>query len=512
VLTQQSASRFVVARAALLQGDLADADALRAGASGADAVFHCAWAGLDMRGELSALRRNNVDGLRNAARAAAAAGARRFVFVSSEAVLFGAPIVDADERTPTPSHPSDFVYKGGDNPYSVTKREAEAWLLSPEGSAALGMDIIIVRPRLIWGRDDTTVTPQLVALARSGALSLMGGAGARHVFRAMPLLRAHFRISRRIFSPGMRASGVCVCAGRALATWTTWWRECCSPQRAAAPARRVLRPASCVCVRGESEREAYRAWRVALRDAAWRCTPRVSSRGVPPGVRHHPRAASLSTTRGAYIATRRRAEAARSAAARAHSRRLAWGALTRARTHASLSTQHTHATCRNPLFPSVRPFSFSFPPQKVYFLTDGPPAPAASFYAALATAASGAPPRLPAGLFPPSVLSALVSLFEALQKLSRGRFTPPLTHADACAFGREVSVRDGKARAQLGYAPRPSCRARGLADVARARERAAADAAADAAAQAAADAAGRWGLEELDAKEAARHALSGKEE
>jgi hypothetical protein len=147
----------------------------------------------------------------------------------------------------------------------------------------------------------------------------------------------------------------------------------------------------------------------------------------------------------------------------------------------------------------------------VYFLTDGPPAPAAAFYAALARAASGAAPRFGAGVFPPSVLSGVVSAFEALQALSRGRFVAPLTAADACAFGREVSVCDAKARAQLGYAPRPSCRARGLAEIARARERAAADAAADAAAAAAAAAAERWGGDEVDAKEAARDAL-GKEE
>jgi nucleoside-diphosphate-sugar epimerase len=179
------------------QGDLADDAALRAGAAGADAVFHCAWSGLDMRGDLSALRRNNVDGLACCARAAAAAGVRRFVFVSSEAVLFGTRIVEADERAPVPCAPSDFIYKGGHNPYSVTKREAERWLLEGEG-ASLGMEIVIVRPRLLWGRDDSSVTPQLVALARSGVLALMGGGGARtsscHVDNAVEgLLRAATR-------------------------------------------------------------------------------------------------------------------------------------------------------------------------------------------------------------------------------------------------------------------------------------------------------------------------------
>ena len=45
--------------------------------------------------------------------------------------------------------------------------------------SALQLDVIIVRPRLVWGRDDSTVTPQLVAMARAGTLALLGGADAR---------------------------------------------------------------------------------------------------------------------------------------------------------------------------------------------------------------------------------------------------------------------------------------------------------------------------------------------
>jgi nucleoside-diphosphate-sugar epimerase len=89
------------------------------GMAGADVVFHLAWAGLDMRGPILSLCRNNVGGTQCAARAAAAAGVRRFVFTSTEAVLFGAPIEQADEAAPFPE-PAHAAF-GAMNPYSVTK-------------------------------------------------------------------------------------------------------------------------------------------------------------------------------------------------------------------------------------------------------------------------------------------------------------------------------------------------------------------------------------------------------
>lgn len=89
------------------------------GMAGADVVFHLAWAGLDMRGPILGLRRNNVDGLKATARAASAAGVHRLVFVSTEAVLFGKPIEDADETEPYPD-PAQSAF-GSQNPYSVTK-------------------------------------------------------------------------------------------------------------------------------------------------------------------------------------------------------------------------------------------------------------------------------------------------------------------------------------------------------------------------------------------------------
>lgn len=105
---------------------------------------------------------------------------------------------------------------------------------------------------------------------------------------------------------------------------------------------------------------------------------------------------------------------------------------------------------------------------QIYHCTDGPSAPAASFYDALIEAASGRPPALRAGLLPPGAASAFAFLGAVVEGLTLGLVPAPLSFADVLAFGRTVTVSDAKARQQLGYAPRVS-RRDGLAGVAAAR-------------------------------------------
>ena len=71
--------------------------ALRAGAQGCELAFHAA-AHLGDWGARAEFERANVEGTRNALEACAAAGVRRFVHVSTEAVLLaGRPLVEVDE-------------------------------------------------------------------------------------------------------------------------------------------------------------------------------------------------------------------------------------------------------------------------------------------------------------------------------------------------------------------------------------------------------------------------------
>ncbi len=90
---------------------------------------------------LAEFRRVNVDGTVNLARQAAAAGVRRFVFLSSikvngEFTQVGRSFTADD--TPAP-----------EGPYGVSKHEAEQLLR--QIAAETGMEVVIIRPPLVYG-------------------------------------------------------------------------------------------------------------------------------------------------------------------------------------------------------------------------------------------------------------------------------------------------------------------------------------------------------------------------
>jgi UDP-glucose 4-epimerase len=117
------------------------AEALR----GVDCVVHLAARVHVMRDAssdpLAEFRRANVEGTILLARAAAAAGVRRFVFVSSikvngESTREGVPFKADDSPAPA-------------DPYGVSKREAEDALL--QLGRDTGMEIVVIRPPLVYG-------------------------------------------------------------------------------------------------------------------------------------------------------------------------------------------------------------------------------------------------------------------------------------------------------------------------------------------------------------------------
>jgi nucleoside-diphosphate-sugar epimerase len=89
---------------------------------------------------LAEFRRVNVQGTLNLARQAAAAGVRRFVFVSSIGVngaeTFEQPFTAQDRVAPH-------------SPYAVSKYEAELGLQAL--AAETGMEVVIIRPPLVYG-------------------------------------------------------------------------------------------------------------------------------------------------------------------------------------------------------------------------------------------------------------------------------------------------------------------------------------------------------------------------
>lgn len=151
-----------------VRGDLDSLDALRSGAAGADYVFHAA-AKLEDWGDPADFERVNVQGTRNALAAAAEAGARRFVHVGTEAALLaGQPLVNATELEPL--RPDSPVL------YSSSKAKAEQAVRDANGN---GLETVVVRPRFVWGKGDTTVLPALVDAAKSGKLRWVGGGRQR---------------------------------------------------------------------------------------------------------------------------------------------------------------------------------------------------------------------------------------------------------------------------------------------------------------------------------------------
>jgi nucleoside-diphosphate-sugar epimerase len=145
-------------------GDLANVAAMRAGADGCQLAFHAA-ATLGDWGKREDFERGNVAGTHNVLRACEDAGVRRFVHVGTEAALLaGRPLVEIDETAPLrPDSPAL---------YSATKALAEQAVLAANSER---FETVVVRPRFVWGRGDTTLLPVIVDMVRTGRFAWIGG-------------------------------------------------------------------------------------------------------------------------------------------------------------------------------------------------------------------------------------------------------------------------------------------------------------------------------------------------
>jgi nucleoside-diphosphate-sugar epimerase len=133
-----------------------------------DAVVHCA-AWVEPWGRREDYWRANVEGTERVLAAAKAAGARRFVHMSTEAVLWrGQHLRDVDETYP---YPAKTPYL-----YAETKAEAERRVVAAN---APGFETIVLRPRFVWGPGDTTLVPEARAMIERGAFVWLDGGRAR---------------------------------------------------------------------------------------------------------------------------------------------------------------------------------------------------------------------------------------------------------------------------------------------------------------------------------------------
>jgi nucleoside-diphosphate-sugar epimerase len=161
-----AASKVEALGAEAVRGDLGDRASLAAGAAGCATAFHLA-AHLGEWGPWEEFERGNVEGTRNALAACAEAGVRRFVHCGTEAALMaGRPLVHVDETAPL--RPDSRA------PYPATKARAE---LAVREANRDGFETVVVRPRFVWGRGDTTLLPELVKTVEAGKFAWIGGGG-----------------------------------------------------------------------------------------------------------------------------------------------------------------------------------------------------------------------------------------------------------------------------------------------------------------------------------------------
>jgi nucleoside-diphosphate-sugar epimerase len=160
--SERAAARVRELGAEPAMGDLDDRAALSAGAEGCEVAFHAA-AKVEDWGDPADFERLNVRGTQNVIDACREAGVRRLVHVGTEAALMvGQPLVNVDESAPL--RPDSAAL------YSSSKAKAEQLV-----RAADGIETVVVRPRFVWGRGDTSLLPAIIEMVTSGRFRWVGG-------------------------------------------------------------------------------------------------------------------------------------------------------------------------------------------------------------------------------------------------------------------------------------------------------------------------------------------------
>ncbi|MDP2317347.1 MAG: NAD(P)-dependent oxidoreductase [Pseudomonadota bacterium] len=163
------------------RADLADVAGLADAFAGADAVVANAALG-SYQGGLEDFVRTNVAGTENTLRAAAAAGVRRVVYISTVALydtVLRRPMTEDHPRYGPHRRRFSWTHLGTDWRYCVSKQAAEerAWALAAE----LGLSLTALRPGPIYGSRDPKWTARLLrTVARPVAFAPTVGIPAVH--------------------------------------------------------------------------------------------------------------------------------------------------------------------------------------------------------------------------------------------------------------------------------------------------------------------------------------------
>jgi len=143
-----------------IEGDFTSLEAAHAAGQGVGAIVHCAATGGP---DLEAARRVNTDGTRAMVEAALAAGASRYVQISTISVYARGPSEVLDEEAPL---------KTEGDPYGVTKAEADRVVLE---AMQRGLPAVILRPGAVLGLHPTsTWAVRMPERIRAGEVKLRG--------------------------------------------------------------------------------------------------------------------------------------------------------------------------------------------------------------------------------------------------------------------------------------------------------------------------------------------------
>jgi len=150
-----------------VRGSLSDPAAVARATQGQDAVIHMA-AKVSVSGAHEVFVEVNVRGTERLLEAARTAGVTDFLHVSSPSVAHsGASLIGAGAEPADPDHAVGS--------YAKTKAQAE---LIAEAHGRSDLNVLILRPHLVWGPGDGQLTSRIIDRARSGRMPILGSGAA----------------------------------------------------------------------------------------------------------------------------------------------------------------------------------------------------------------------------------------------------------------------------------------------------------------------------------------------
>jgi len=144
-------------------GDIGDSEAVDRATAGVEGVIHLA-AKVGVVGQWSEYEAINIEETRSLIAAARAAGATRFVHISTPSVAHaGSALVGTSAEPAQPDHVRGH--------YARSKAIAEQHALAANDD---DFHLVALRPHLVWGPGDTQLVQRIIDRARAGRLALVG--------------------------------------------------------------------------------------------------------------------------------------------------------------------------------------------------------------------------------------------------------------------------------------------------------------------------------------------------